>query len=137
MTTSHHGAAAQLTLPDFADLQQLKRQARELLRAWRAGDHPSLERAAPYRQGDAAAPPTLSLAQLVIARELGFPSWPALHRAVMAQQEARQLDNAALVTRSLALALGQPAALARLGAAAALAWPMPTGPARGPGLGAW
>ncbi|MDC8770277.1 ankyrin repeat domain-containing protein [Roseateles albus] len=116
MTTSHHGAAEQPTLtanpassalPDLADLQQLKRQARELLRAWRAGDHPSLERAAPYRRDDAAAPPSLSLAQLVIARELGFPSWPALHRAVMAQQEARQLDNAALVTRSLALALGR------------------------------
>ncbi|MCV2360676.1 ankyrin repeat domain-containing protein [Paucibacter sp. TC2R-5] len=116
MTTSHHGAAAQPTspevpelpaLPDLADLQQLKRQARELLRAWRAGDHPSLERAAPYRRDDAAAPPSLSLAQLAIARELGFPSWPALHRAVIAQQEARQLDNAALVTRCLALALGR------------------------------
>ncbi|MCV2370276.1 ankyrin repeat domain-containing protein [Roseateles oligotrophus] len=114
MKTNHHGAAAQPdlsalpALPNHADLQQLKRQARELLRAWRAGDDsPSLERAAPYRQGDAAAPPSLSLAQLVIARELGFPSWPALHRAVMAQQEARQLDNAALVTRSLALALGR------------------------------
>ena len=107
------GAAAQPTspefpaLPDHADMQQLKRQARELLRAWRAGDPASLARAAPYRRGDVSAPPSLSLAQLVIARELGFPSWPALHRAVMAQQEARQLDNAALVTRSLALALGR------------------------------
>ncbi len=120
MSTNHHGAAAQPTspevhelsalppLPDFADLQQLKRQARELLRAWRAGDDSSsLERAAPYRRDDAAAPPSLSLAQLVIACELGFHSWPALHRAVMAQQEARQLDMAALVTRSLALALGR------------------------------
>ncbi|WP_310386480.1 ankyrin repeat domain-containing protein [Roseateles sp.] len=112
MKTSHNGPAPQPTLPptlspslpNHADLQQLKRQARELLRDWRAGSPPSLARAAPHHRG---APAQLSLAQLVIARELGFPSWPALHRAVMAQQEARQLDDAALVTRVLTLAIGR------------------------------
>ena len=37
-----------------------------------------------------------------IARELGYPSWPALHDAVLAQRAARELDAAALVTRALA-----------------------------------
>lgn len=107
MKTSHTGAAPQPALPDQADLQQLKRQARELLRAWQSGDPSSLARAAPYRRNDAAASPQLSLAQLVIARELGYSSWPALHRAAMAQQEARELDAAALVTRALALIVGR------------------------------
>ncbi|RQO60374.1 hypothetical protein DBR47_08380 [Paucibacter sp. KBW04] len=110
MNTSHTAAASQPskpTLPDSADLQQLKRQARELLRGWRNAEAASLTRAAPYQGEHGAAPPTLSLAQLVIARELGFASWPALHRAVTAQQEARLLDQAALVTRILKLALGR------------------------------
>ncbi|WP_428504017.1 ankyrin repeat domain-containing protein [Roseateles sp.] len=108
MKTRHNGAEQQpVLLPESADLQQLKRRARELLRAWQAGEAESLARAAPYRRDATAAPPSLSLAQLVIARELGFSSWPALHRAVLAQQEARQLDQAALVTRILTLALGR------------------------------
>ncbi|MBB4842788.1 ankyrin repeat protein [Paucibacter oligotrophus] len=110
MKTSHPGAAPQPALPalpDSADLQQLKRQARELLRGWRNADAASLARAAPYHRDHAAAPPSLSQAQLVIARELGFASWPALRRAVLAQQEASQLDQAALITRILTLALGR------------------------------
>jgi ankyrin repeat protein len=107
LDTSPRTAAPQPTLPDTADLQQLKRQARELLRGWRAADPTSLARAAPYQRHDAATPPSLGMAQLVIARELGFSSWTALRRAVMAQHEARQLDNAALVTRILALVLGR------------------------------
>ncbi|MBT9491251.1 MAG: ankyrin repeat domain-containing protein [Paucibacter sp.] len=107
MTTSQNGAAPQPTLPQHADLQHLKRQARELLRDWRAGNPTSLARAAPYHRDAAAAPAKLSQAQLVIARELGFSSWPALHRAVMAQQEARQLDATALITRVLTLAIGR------------------------------
>ncbi|WIV97606.1 ankyrin repeat domain-containing protein [Kinneretia aquatilis] len=95
-------------LPEQADLQQLKRRARELLRAWQAGEADSLARAAPYFQHPKTGQtPKLSAAQLVIARELGFASWPALQRAVMAQAEGRQLDQAALITRALALAQGR------------------------------
>ena len=106
--TRHNGAAPQpALLPESADLQQLKRRARELLRAWRAGEAESLARAAPYHRADPAEPPRLSMAQLVIAREIGFPSWPALQRAVNAQLEARQLDQTALLTRALTLAIGR------------------------------
>jgi len=110
VNTSHTAAASQPSepaLPESADLQQLKRQARELLRGWRSAEAASLARAAPYQGELGAAPPKLSLAQLVIARELGFASWPALHRAITAQQEARQLDQTALITRILRLALGR------------------------------
>lgn len=95
-------------LPERADLQQLKRRARELLRAWQAGEAESLARAAPYIRAERLAQtPQLSAAQLVIARELGFASWPALQRAVHAQAEARELSQAARITRALALALGR------------------------------
>jgi hypothetical protein len=60
-------------LPERPHLDHLRRQARELLRAWRAGQPEALARAAPWALN--VATPQLSLAQLVIARELGWPSW--------------------------------------------------------------
>lgn len=53
------------------NLEQLRKQAKELLRAARAGDPGALG-----RLGD--LPIRLASAQLVIAREQGFSSWPAL-----------------------------------------------------------
>ena len=64
-----------LALPPRPHLDHLRRQARDLLRAWRAGDAAALARAAPYRL---PSPPRLAGAQLVIAREHGFDSWPRL-----------------------------------------------------------
>ena len=71
-------------LPDRPDLDQLRRQARELLRAASAGDVHALSRI-----GAVSEQVTLSAAQLAVAREYGFPSWPALrteaaHRRRMA-----------------------------------------------------
>ncbi|NUL82964.1 MAG: ankyrin repeat domain-containing protein [Armatimonadetes bacterium] len=60
----------------MAHLQQLRKQAKELLKAWRAGSPEALERIAPYDLTD--RDPKLHLAQLVIARENGTESWPAL-----------------------------------------------------------
>jgi ankyrin repeat protein len=62
------------------NLEQLRKQAKELVRAARAGD------------GDAVArlggrEPILARAQLVLAREHGYPSWPALVLAVEANAE--------------------------------------------------
>jgi ankyrin repeat protein len=61
------------TLPAHPDLEQLRRQAKELLRAARAGDPGALARL--ERQ-------TLAGAQLAVARGYGFPSWPALKSAI-------------------------------------------------------
>ena len=60
-------------LPDHPDLAQLRRQARELLRAAADGDADALRR---VRQ--VSEKTTLSTAQLTLAREYGFPSWPRL-----------------------------------------------------------
>lgn len=60
-------------LPDRPDLDQLRRQARELLRAANAG-HPE----ARGRLQAVSSKATLSGAQLAIAREFGFASWAKL-----------------------------------------------------------
>ena len=66
------------TLTDRPDLDQLKRQAKELLDAFRAGDASAIaEVAAHYHD---ASPSSFALhdAQLVLARAYGFESWPKL-----------------------------------------------------------
>ena len=60
-------------LPDRPDLDQLRRQARELLRAAQGGDPAALRRLRPVSDKV-----TLSTAQLALAREYGFPSWSRL-----------------------------------------------------------
>jgi ankyrin repeat protein len=65
-------------LSDRPDLDQLKRQAKELLDAFRAGEpDANTEVTAHYRDADRA---TFALhdAQLVMARAYGFESWPTL-----------------------------------------------------------
>ena len=79
-----------MTVRLHTDLDQLRRQARELLRAARAGDDDALARL------DAVAmSPTLAGAQLALAREQGFSSWPALKaevdRAAAARAETRSV----------------------------------------------
>ncbi len=54
------------------DLDQARRQAKELVRAARSGDVQALSR---FR---ADRPPRLADAQAAVARDLGFRSWPAL-----------------------------------------------------------
>jgi ankyrin repeat protein len=60
------------------NVEQLKKQAKELARAARGGDE-----AAVARFGD--LPVQLASAQLVLAREHGYPSWPALVRVEVEQ----------------------------------------------------
>jgi ankyrin repeat protein len=91
-------------LPERPHLDHLRRQARELLRAWRAGQPDALARAAPCALNAAAS--QLSLAQLVIARELGWPSWAQLVHEVERRQAAA-LSDAAFTERVLALAWGR------------------------------
>jgi ankyrin repeat protein len=79
----------QSQLPARPDLEQLKRQAKELLQGARSHDADALARfrALPgFSPLDderlARAPLALHDAQSVIARELGFPSWKALREHV-------------------------------------------------------
>ena len=64
-------------LPGRPNLDQLRRQARELLRAAAAGEPAALTRIRAVSERV-----SLSVAQLAIAREYGFASWPALHAEV-------------------------------------------------------
>ncbi len=63
------------------NLEQLRKQAKELVRAARAGDPKALA-----RLGDLK--PILASAQLSLARENGYSSWPALVAGVEANAEA-------------------------------------------------
>src|SRR5687768_5647407 len=68
------------TLPDRPDLDFEKKQAKALLKAFKAGDADAVSRMrnALARLKSAGAVATLADAQFVIARERGFESWTKL-----------------------------------------------------------
>ncbi|MHB1833936.1 MAG: ankyrin repeat domain-containing protein [Solirubrobacteraceae bacterium] len=92
------------SLPEHPDLDQVRRRAKELLRAVRGGDPEAVERLAAV-----SAPRTLAGAQLALARELGQPSWTALVREI----EARNASLPENVVRFLRFSVNQ-----QIGAAA-------------------
>ena len=110
------------TLPPHPDPDQLRRQARELLRGWQAQDPEALARAAPLAL---PPPPRLAQAQLVIARELGFASWARLLDEVERRRDSA-LDDARYTERVLVLALGRGYAAPRPAQALALLQARPT-----------
>jgi hypothetical protein len=68
-----------ISLPNDATIGHFRRRARRFQRAVRSGDPGAIEVASRY--GLPAGPGfALSAAQLVVARECGFSSWPALRR---------------------------------------------------------
>ncbi|MGE0527325.1 MAG: ankyrin repeat domain-containing protein [Bdellovibrionales bacterium] len=78
-------------LPSQPSLHQLRKQAKELTRAFRAGDIEARDRIASQAKKAAdellsgQSRGSLSVAQLTIAREYGFESWPKLKFFVEAQ----------------------------------------------------
>ncbi|HSR85557.1 MAG TPA: ankyrin repeat domain-containing protein [Streptosporangiaceae bacterium] len=79
------------SLPERPDIGQLRRQAKELRDAARRGDAEALRRFTRHPSPNAVS---LAAAQLVIARELGFGSWPALKTAIDAESASRQAVSA-------------------------------------------
>ena len=80
------------TLPDHPHLDQLKRQAKELLRSYASGAGDAVaEVNAHYRE---ARPETFALhdAQLVIARAYGLESWPKLKALIDGVTVKRLID---------------------------------------------
>ncbi len=73
------------SLPERPDLAQLRRQAKELRDAARRQEAGAVERFARHHGNAPGDDVTLAAAQLVVARELGFPSWPRLKAAVEAR----------------------------------------------------
>ena len=108
-------------LPARPDIEQLKHQAKDLLKSCKAGDFAALSRVrqnhprwGQSRAREQAASPNLRLTdtQLVIAREYGFESWPKLKAAVenilldqanpaMLLHNAFRDDNASMVRKLL------------------------------------
>lgn len=90
------------SLPDRPHLDVPRRQARELLERWRAGDPDALDRIRSrhpkFARADGSAivaiTPRLSDAQLVIAREYGFAHWTELKQRVQANSVAHALHTA-------------------------------------------
>jgi len=87
------------TLPDHASLENLKKQAKDLAKDYRAGRPEAVARVAAARPNVATAPGgrrfTLADAQLVVAREYGLKSWPRLlqHLALDAgRRRCHELD---------------------------------------------
>jgi hypothetical protein len=83
-------------LPDRPNLDQLRRQAKDLLKAVHGGDA-----AAVRRIHAVSGQPTLATAQLAIAREYGFPSWAALKAEVGARTRDLEEKVAAFCQASI------------------------------------
>ena len=80
------------SLPDRPDLHQLKRQAKELLAAFRAGSPDAVGEVASHYRGADAATFALHDAQLVLARAYGFESWPKLKAFVDGATVSRLIE---------------------------------------------
>ena len=79
------------TLPARPHLDQLRRRAKELRAAAQTGDPAALARITAHTPTGRPGVVTLAAAQLAIAREHGYPSWPQLVAEVEARTaEARQ-----------------------------------------------
>ena len=81
-------SAFRRTLPARPDLDQQKKLAKELLRAYRAGDREAIARVRAALPDEPA--PTLTSAQFVLAREYGFASWRELRERIERLTEERR-----------------------------------------------
>ena len=80
------------SLPARPSLEQLKKRAKELLRAIRAANPAAVARLRGHLSRD-AADATLADAQLVIAREQGFGSWARLKRHIQVIERPGDFDE--------------------------------------------
>jgi len=87
------------------NLEQLKKQAKGLLKAWRSGDSAALSRVA--NLGFEQHTPRLHLTQLTIARELGYSSWQQLKTSVESFVSSRE-EAAARLCRIALIELWSP-----------------------------
>ena len=75
------------SLPARPSLEQLRKQAKELIRSYRANDAAALARLRAHKsiisEPTGQHPATLADAQLCLAREHGFESWPKLKRHII------------------------------------------------------
>jgi len=90
-------SASQSSLPARPSLEQLRKQAKELLREIRSGDPAALGRVRAHGARPAQRQPdsvTLADVQFVLAREYGFESWALLKRHIESIERPRDFDQA-------------------------------------------
>ena len=111
-------------LPPHPSLENLKKQAKSLHKAHRSGDPEAADRIKPHlpRLTDASAEEilqsdfSLQEAQLVVAREYGFPSWPKLVEAISRAEDSpppsESLSNSMkdLLTQAISQSANDPTA---------------------------
>lgn len=78
-------------LPARPSLEQLQKQAKELLKQCRAGEKTALDRFLVVNMRSTDSQPTLADAQFVLAREYGFESWARLRDQVSIMRSTRPL----------------------------------------------
>src|SRR5918994_2897756 len=84
-------------LPARPNLEQYKKQAKELLDAYKSGDDDAIRRVREHARGVGASGPqtkriSLTDAQFVLAREHGFDSWPKFAKRIETLTIAREVD---------------------------------------------
>jgi ankyrin repeat protein len=99
------------SLPERPDLDQLRRQAKELRDGVRREEAGAVERFVRHHGTAPQGAVTLAAAQLVIARELGFASWPRLKAAVEAHATSPKRRAEAFVAASVEGRLGEAATI--------------------------
>lgn len=82
-------------LPARPNLEQYKKQAKDLLRAGKAGDSASIGRIEKQRRAGGSTNFTLADAQFTIAREYGFESWPKFAKHIEALARERTVASLA------------------------------------------
>ncbi len=83
------------TLPDRPNLDQYKKQAKDLVRDCRSSAPDALARFHRYHPDQSQAPMSLTAAQLVIAREHGFENWPKFAAHIETLRIQRAVDSLA------------------------------------------
>ncbi len=79
-------------LPEQPNLEQLRKQAKDLLKAYLAGDAHAFEEVSRFYRSSRGSDFSLSDAQRVLARAYGFQSWPKLKAFVDGANMARFAD---------------------------------------------
>src|SRR6476661_5291608 len=99
-------------LPARPNLEQYKKQAKELVKAFRAGDDAAEQRVREHHPHPARDTFELADAQLVIAREHGQESWPKFRQLI--ERASDRVPAAAWKTAEDAIVAGDVAALERV-----------------------